>query len=104
MTLIVHLPQYTEMDEDYMGAVRIMEALGSMYQLPLDEGYNRKAEQQLEQISVALDKNPELKAIVEQLESHYEAGTKRSKEEEKPKLSPEIERFLIEMDRRFRED
>ncbi len=81
MTLIVHLPQYAELDEDYMGAVRLMEALGSIYELPMDEAYTQKAEQQLEQISAALAKNPELKVIIEQLETHYEAGARRKEEE-----------------------
>ena len=104
MTLIVHLPQYAEVDEDYMGAVRLMEMLGSIYEFPMDENYTTKAKQQLEQISTELAKNPELKVIVEQLETHYDAGTRERKEEEKPQLSPEIERFLMEMDERFRED
>jgi len=103
MSLIVHLPQYTQLDDDYMGATRLMEVLGSLYDLPEDETYVRRAEQQLEQINAALDKNPQLKAIVEQLESHYEAQARRRKEEEMPRLSPEVERFLMEMDRRFRE-
>lgn len=103
MSLIVHLPQYTELDEDYMGTVRLMKVLSSLYDLPIDEAYIAKAEQQLEQLSAALDKNPQLKAIVRQLETHYEARTKRRKEEKKPQLSPEVERFLTEMERRFKE-
>ncbi len=103
MSLIVHLPQYTQMDEYYMGTVRLMEVLAPLYNLPMDEAYIKKAEQQLEQINLALDKNPHLKTIVEQLESHYEARAKIRKEERTPRLSPEVERFLAEMDRRFRE-
>ena len=63
----------------------------------------KKADQQLEQISVALDRNPQLKTIVEQLETHYEDRATRRKEEETPRLSPEVEKFLMEMDKRFRE-
>jgi len=102
-SLIVHLPQYTQLDEDYIGVVRLMKVLDSMYGIPEDEAYIRKAGKQLEQISVALDRNPQLKATIEQLETHYEARAKRKKEEETPQLSPEVERFLMEMDRRFRE-
>ena len=103
MSLIVHLPQYTQTDEDYMGTVRIMNVLGPLYDIPIDETYIERAERQREQINAALDKNPQLKAIVKQLETHYEARTERKKEEETPRLSPEVERFLAEMDRRFRE-
>ncbi|MBI4188593.1 MAG: PAC2 family protein [Chloroflexi bacterium] len=103
MSLLVHLPQYTQLDDDYMGAMRLMKVLGSLYNLPEDAEYARKAEQQMEQINQALEGNPQLKVIVEQLETHYEARAQRKKEEERPKLSPEIEKFLMEMDKRFRE-
>ena len=103
MSLIVHLPQYTQMDEDYMGTVRLTEVLALLYNLPMDEAYIEKAEQQLEQINLALDKNPQLKTIVEQLESHYEARAKRRKEERMPQLSPEVEKFITDIERRFRE-
>ena len=103
MSLIVHLPQYTQLDEDYMGSVRIMTALSSVYDLPVDETYIKKAEQQREQISAALEKNPGLKAIVEQLETNYEVQAQREKREGTTQLSPEVEKFLNEMDRRFRE-
>ena len=103
MSLIVHLPQYTQVDEDYIGAARLMKLLSSLYGFPVDDTYIKKAEQQLEQINLALDKNPQLKAIVEQLETHYESRTTRKKEEKTSRLSPEVEKFLTEMDKRFRE-
>lgn len=103
MSLIVHLPQYTQLDDDYMGVVRMMKVISSLYNIPEDDAYIKKAEQQQEQINQALQRNPELKAIVEHLESHYEARMQKRKEEEMPRLSPEIEKFLMEMDKRFRE-
>jgi len=104
MSLIVHLPQYAQLDDDYMGTVRLMEILGSLYDLPVDEVYINKAEKQLEQINSALDKNPQLKTIVTQLENHYDASSGKGKAEgEPPRLSPEVEKFLTEMEKRFRE-
>ena len=104
MTLIVHLPQYTQLEEDYMGTVPIMEILSPLYSLPADRSYISKADKQRGQIDVALEKNPQLKSIVEQLEEHYDIRAERRKEEEMPRLSPEVEKFLAEMDRRFREE
>ncbi|MFC1952923.1 PAC2 family protein [Chloroflexota bacterium] len=104
MSYIVHLPQYTQLEEDYMGTVRIIEMLGSLYSIPVDESYIKKAERQREQIDSALDKNPQLRAAVEQLEKHFDSRAERHREEEMPRLSPEVEKFLAEMDRRFRED
>jgi predicted ATP-grasp superfamily ATP-dependent carboligase len=103
MSLIAHLPQYTQMEEDYTGAVRIMSILTTLYGISVDQAYIDKSKQQLEQIDMALDNNPQLKAIVQQLESHYNSRTEEKKEKETPRLSPEVERFLAEMDRRFRE-
>ena len=103
MSLIVHLPQYTQLDEDYTGKVRLMEVLCTLYDLPLDEADVEKAEQQRREISLAVDREPELKTIVAQLETYYDARTRREKEEEMPRLSPEVERFLREIDRRFRQ-
>ncbi len=102
-SLIVHLPQYTQLDEDYIGTVRLMKILSSLYDIPENETFLRKADKQLEQINAALDRNPQLKATIQQLETHYEARARRRKEEETPKLSPEVEKFLSEMDKRFRE-
>ena len=102
-SLIVHLPQYAQLDEDYIGTVCLMKLFGALYDIPPDESYIRKAEEQLGQINLALESNPQLRATIEQLETHYEERAKRRKQEETPRLSPEIERFLSEMNRRFRE-
>jgi hypothetical protein len=102
-SLIVHLPQYTQMEEDFIGTVRIMSLLSAIYGIPVNQSYIHRAEQQMEQINLALNKNPELKTIVEQLETTYEARTERRQEEKKPELSPEVEKFLSEMDKRFRD-
>lgn len=104
LSLIVHLPQYTQLDEDYMGAVRLMEVLGSMYNIKPDESYIAKAQKQRETIDSTLNENMQLKGIIEQLENHYDARAERRREEESPRLSPEIEKFLAEMDKKFRDE
>lgn len=101
--LIVHLPQYTQMEENYMAKVRLMEVLSPLYDLSVDEADVRKAEQQQLEISEAVDKDAELKPVVEQLERYYDARAEREAEERLSPLSPEVERFLHDIDRRFRE-
>ncbi len=103
MSLIAHLPQYTQMEEDYKGTIRIMNIISSIYGVPVNDAYVEKAERQQEQINIALENNPQLKSIVKQLEIHYESRNEQQQEKETPRLSPEIERFLAEMDKRFRE-
>ncbi len=103
MTLITHLPQYTELDEDYMGQVRLMEVFYSLYGVPVDEADIQKAEKQRRDIDIAVNRSRKIKEVVAQLEAHYDARTATKKTEEMPHLSPEIESFLKEMERRFRQ-
>ncbi len=107
MTIIVHLPQYTQLEEDYTGAVRLMDIVSELYGVPPDPEYYDKARQQLVEIEQALAKNPQLKGIVKELESEYQSGhgpTGGKSEDRPPKMSPEVERFLSEMEKRFRDD
>lgn len=104
MSLIVHLPQYTQLDEDYSGTARLMEMLSPLYGIPKDEAAFGKAKEQLDDINQALDKNPQLKAIVREIESHYEERLKTRREERPPLLSPEVEKFLSDMERRFKDN
>jgi len=103
-TLLVHLPQYTQLDDDYMGLVRLMEVLSSLYDVSIADADIAKAERQHKHLNELLDKTSQLKEIVTQLEARYDARMARKEEElEMPQLSPEVERFLREMDKRFRE-
>ena len=103
MSLIVHLPQYTQLEEDYMGKIRLMEVLGSLYGFPPDETDIHKAEEQQKQLDIAVEKNEQVKEIMAHLEAHYDVQM-AMKEEEMPQLSPEIEKFLKEMEKRFRQN
>ncbi|MFH1651498.1 MAG: PAC2 family protein [Chloroflexota bacterium] len=105
MTSIVHIPQYTQLDEDYIGEVRLLQVLETIYGLPVDANLIQKAEQQLAELDVAVEQNPQVKSAVEELESHYDDRVMAKRQETtKPRLSPEIEKFLREMEKRFRQD
>jgi len=100
---IVHLPQYVQLDENYIGKARLMEVLGTLYNLPKDETDAVKAEQQLEEIDAAVAERPELKDIVSQLEARYEAKAEQKGEESSP-LPPEVEKFLRELGNPFNQN
>ena len=104
MSLIAHLPQYTQMQEDFNGAVRLMGILSSIYGIPLDQSIENNAQRQMEQINTALESNPQLKSVVKQLENLYDNRSETTEDQPTTELSPEVENFLAEMDRRFRED
>jgi len=103
MSLIVHIPQYTQLDEDYSGAARLMDMVASLYGIPVDKEYYEKAQQQTDELNQALIKNPQLKDIIQEMEAEYGQHPRHRPERQTP-LSPEIERFLSEMERRFRDD
>ena len=70
MTLIVSLPQYTQLDDDYMGAARLQEILSSLYGIPVYDDILAKARRQREQIDEAISDNSQVQEILEQHEKH----------------------------------
>jgi len=101
MSLIVHLPQYVRLEKDYAGVLCLMELLCSLYHFPIDlEELKRKAEKQSVEMGLAVDREPQLKQAVQQLEAYYDVRVAKV-EKEQPKLSPEIEEFLRDATKRF---
>jgi proteasome assembly chaperone (PAC2) family protein len=101
MTLIVHLPQYAHLEKDYNAHLRLMEVLCSLYDFKIDlTSLRKQAEKQYRELDQKLEEDPQLLHVVEYLESVYEA--RRGKSGEKTtKLSPEIEKFLREINTNF---
>ena len=105
MTMIVSLPQYTHLEEDYIGALRVQEIIASLYDIPVPENSINKAKRQRDEINTAVAGNPQVQEILERLEETYDAGVNSPLEpEEPPPLSPEVEKFLSEMEKRFRRE
>jgi hypothetical protein len=103
LSLIVHLPQYFIMEEDFRGLVRLMEVLGALYGFPLAQEDAGKAKEQEDQVSQIADRmvqmEPRYQQIRSQLEAYYDARV--NKQEEHVTLSPEVERFLQDLGKRF---
>ena len=91
---IVSLPQYVIVEEDFLGKVRLMETLNLLYNIPIDKRDFERAAQQRSLINQKVEKTPELKNLLPQLETLYEVRMKRREGERVPKLSPEIEEIL----------
>ena len=91
---IVSLPQYVILEEDYIGKMRLMEILNLLYNIPIDKKDFEKATEQRNIINQKVEKTPELKNILPQLETLYEVRIKREEGEKRPKLSPETEEIL----------
>jgi len=91
---IVSLPQYVALEEDYIGKLRLMEILNLLYHIPIDKTDYEKAVKQRSLVNQKVDKTPELKNILPQLEALYEVRIKREEGERRPDLPPEIEEIL----------
>ena len=105
---MVHLPQYVQLDEDHMGASRLMEVLCAMYRFPNSLADSNRGQQQYVDISSAVEGNSSVKNLIEQLETYYDrvlSGSEPSSEEEEGvSLSPDVEDFLKEMGDRLNEN
>ena len=97
MSLMVRLPQYVQLEEDYTGAVRLLSVLRSLYDLPAEISVSRRGARQYERVSAEMERNAGVKALVEQLEADYDARVKSYSEETSPPLSPSVEKFLREL-------
>ena len=53
-TLMAHLPQYVQLDEDHLGASRLLEVLCSAYEFPQDLADKARGEQQYKDIDRAI--------------------------------------------------
>ncbi len=91
---IVSLPQYVVLEEDYLGKVRLMEILNLLYNTPMNKKDFERALEQRSLISQKVERTPELKNLLPQLETMYEVRIKTKEGEGMPKLSSEIEEML----------
>ncbi len=98
MLFIVSLPQYVNAEEDYLGKVRLMEILNVIYEIPIDKKDFEKAVRQRSLLNQKAETTPELKKILVQLESMYEARVSKREGENLPGLSPELEEIFWETD------
>jgi len=102
-SLFVHIPGYITPEEDYRGEKRLMETLSSLYEIEMPSDDFEKAQEQDVQLKQTaeqfLEQQPQLKFILKQLEDNYDARVK--KENEEIRLSPEIEKFLKDLDKKF---
>jgi proteasome assembly chaperone (PAC2) family protein len=103
--LIAHLPQYLTMENDHRGEIRLLEVLSALYGLPLPEADADKAREQYDQVRrIAeqwIEHEPRYGLMLKQLEAHYDSRVEHGKGE--AELSPELEKLLQDMQRRFSE-
>ena len=119
-TLMAHLPQYVQLDEDHLGASRLLEVLCSVYGFPMDIADKKEGEQQYRDIDGAVDLQSDVGSLIKQLETYYDKvlsrpsdhgsgadrdqGQRGVETEQRINLSRNIEDFLDQMGERFEQN
>jgi len=101
MSLMVHLPSYTELEEDYAGTVTLLRILNQLYKIPLDETDTQLMEAQLKGIEAAVQQNNNLQGMVSYFEQQYDEREKTGITCDESHFSPEVDKFLRQMEKRF---
>ncbi len=102
-SLMVHIPQYVQLDEDHMGAARLVEVLSAMYGFPETLADTTRGRLQYQEIDKAVENNPEVARFVKQLESAYDKIREATSGDpaDNAELSPEVEDFLRQIGERL---
>ena len=99
--LMVHLPQYVQLDEDHLGASRLMEVLCGVYGFPRSLADSSRGQRQYTDIARAVENNPEVKSLIGQLETYYDRMVAGTQSEGDTSFAPDVEKFLREMGERL---
>jgi hypothetical protein len=109
--LMARLPHYVELEADFAGRTKMLEVLSTLYNFPPEYSQSRRDKDQYERITAEMQQNLDLKGMVEDLESAYDARQIRRqsrnigsdsrgdlREQPTTPLPPAIEQFLGELD------
>ncbi len=107
LSLMVHLPLYLKLDDDYAGSARILKILAELYGFSTILPEIELGEKQYDQVNPAMTDNPGLKEMVERFERELDTAesgdrdgnlsSSMSDQGEDFSLSDEIEQFLSEI-------
>ena len=103
-SLMAHLPQYVQLEEDHMGKSRLMEALCYMYGFPESLIRPERGRKQYQEISSAIQNNNEVRRLIRQFEQYYDriqASNPEPSREDDITLAPSVEGFLRELGERM---
>lgn len=99
MMLMCRLPHYVELEADFAGRGKMLQVLCELYGFPAEYAESRRDTQQYARVTAEMERNPQVKSLVERLEADYDRRSARraaSRPEPKdlPPLPPSVEEFL----------
>ena len=108
MSVLIQLPPYARLEEDHRGQERLLRLLSPIYRFSLGElaSIERQGDRQYEEIDRMAQGDPRVQSLVTQLEESYDSerlgvsvDEGASDGPEPPSLSPDLERFLRDLER-----
>jgi hypothetical protein len=105
-TLVMQLPAYAQLERDYRGLHAMLELLARLYRLSLNlETVREQGQRQCAAIDDSISDDAHLQGLVHELEANYDAeAAGRTGDDEQPsRLSPELEKFLRDVEQRWRD-
>ena len=96
MMLMARLPQYLQIEDDYNGTARMLEALASIYHLPYEFPETDLGQRQYRRVQAEVERNGPAQELIHKLEAEYDSHNAGAAEEESP-LSPDVQRFLHDL-------
>jgi PAC2 family len=101
-TIILQLPAYAQVERDYRGLQHLLELLSGYYGWQLDlDALRQEAERQRVAMDETAAENPQLQAMVLELERVYDAQAESGEADDDADLSPELETFLKDIESRL---
>jgi predicted ATP-grasp superfamily ATP-dependent carboligase len=100
--VILQLPAYAQLERDYTGLYGLLGLLNQIYDfgLPLEQ-LREQSERQTDAINESVADDNRLKAWLAELEQNYDAERGGETTAEDSQLSPELESFLRDIERRM---
>ncbi len=108
-SIILQLPAYAQVERDYIGLQRMLELMGNLYGFAVDlEPVREEADRQRQALDETASEDPRLQVWLKELEQSYDRDTKlllpsEGSQEPETQLSPELEKFLREVEGRWSE-
>jgi len=92
LSLMVHIPLYIKLEDDFLATSRLLENLSIIYSFTNDFPERKKGETQYREIHKNLQNNTQVNEMIKQFEEE------NSSDKENLDLSPEIENFLKDLE------
>jgi hypothetical protein len=105
VTVMLQLPAYLQVEPYYRGLNALLELLSALYDLSLNTGAVRqKMERQGANLDERVQQDPRAQDMVRKLEATYDSEPEApAPEEDSPTLSPELDQFLRDVERKLDE-